>query len=43
MRERKRLQDVLATEYELVRRESDIQAYFDLAKEGETVESELRT
>jgi peptide chain release factor 2 len=42
MRERKRLQDVLATEDELVRRESDIQAYFDLAKEGETVESELR-
>ena len=43
MRERKRLQDVLATEDELVRRESDIQAYFDLAKEGETVESELRS
>jgi peptide chain release factor 2 len=43
MRERKRLQHVLATEDELVRRESDIQAYFDLAKEGETVESELRT
>ena len=42
MRERKRLQDVLATEDELVRREGDIQAYFDLAKEGETVESELR-
>ncbi|HVO60377.1 MAG TPA: peptide chain release factor 2 [Terriglobales bacterium] len=42
MRERKRLQDVLATEDELVRRESDIQAYFDLAKEGETVEPELR-
>jgi peptide chain release factor 2 len=43
MRERKRLQDVLATEDELVRREGDIQAYFDLAKEGETVEPELRT
>jgi peptide chain release factor 2 len=42
MRERKRLQDVLATEDELMRREGDIQAYFDLAKEGETVESELR-
>ena len=42
MRERKRLQDVLATEDELVRREGDIQAYFDLAKEGETVEPELR-
>ncbi len=43
MRERKRLQDVIATEDELVRRESDIQAYFDLAKEGETVEPELRS
>jgi peptide chain release factor 2 len=42
MRERKRLQDVLATEDEFVRRENDIQAYFDLAKEGESVESELR-
>ena len=42
MRERKRLQHVLATEDELVRRESDIQAYLDLAKEGETVEPELR-
>ena len=42
MRERKRLQDVLATEDELVRRESDIHAYFDLAKEGESVETELR-
>ncbi len=42
MRERKRLQDVLATEDELLRREGDIQAYFDLAKEGETVEPELR-
>ena len=42
MRERKRLQDVLRTEDELVRREGDIQAYFDLAKEGENVEPELR-
>jgi peptide chain release factor 2 len=42
MRERKRLQDVLGTEDELVRREADIQAYFDLAREGENVESELR-
>ncbi len=42
MRERKRLQDVLATEDELLRREGDIQAYFDLAKEGENVETELR-
>jgi peptide chain release factor 2 len=43
MRERKRLQDVLSTEDELVRREADIQAYFDLAREGENVESELRS
>jgi peptide chain release factor 2 len=42
MRERKRLQDVVATEDELLRREGDIQAYFDLAKEGENVETELR-
>jgi peptide chain release factor 2 len=42
MRERKRLQNVLATEDELLRHEDDIQAYFDLAKEGETVEPELR-
>ena len=42
MRERKRLQDVLETEDELLRREGDIQAYFDLAKEGEHVEPELR-
>jgi len=42
MRERKRLQDVLTTEDELLRREGDIQAYFDLAKEGENVEPELR-
>ena len=42
MRERKRLQDVLRTEDELVRREGDIRAYFDLAKEGESVERELR-
>lgn len=42
MRERKRLQDVVATEDELLRREGDIQAYFDLAKEGENVEPELR-
>jgi peptide chain release factor 2 len=43
MRERKRLQDVLTTEDELIRREADIQAYFDLAREGENVESELRS
>lgn len=43
MRERKRLQDVLTTEDELIRREADIQAYFDLAREGENVEAELRS
>ena len=43
MRERKRLQDVITTEAELARREADIQAYFDLAREGENVESELRS
>jgi peptide chain release factor 2 len=42
MRERKRLQDVLRTEEDLVRRENDINTYFDLAREGENVESELR-
>jgi peptide chain release factor 2 len=42
MRERKRLQDVLSTEEDLVRRENDINTYFDLAREGENVESELR-
>ena len=43
MRERKRLQDVLTTEDELIRRQADIQAYFDLAREGENVEAELRS
>jgi len=42
MRERKRLQDVLSTEEDLLRRETDIKTYFDLAREGENVESELR-
>ncbi|HKN32255.1 MAG TPA: peptide chain release factor 2 [Terriglobales bacterium] len=42
MRERKRLQDVLSTEEDLVRRQTDIKTYFDLAREGENVESELR-
>jgi peptide chain release factor 2 len=42
MRERKRLQDVLRTEEDLVRRGNDINTYFDLAREGENVESELR-
>src|SRR5689334_20278122 len=42
MREKKRLEDMLATESDLLRRTEDISAYFDLAKEGENVESELR-
>ncbi|HZL69775.1 MAG TPA: PCRF domain-containing protein, partial [Candidatus Limnocylindrales bacterium] len=42
MREKKRLDSLLATETELARRSSDITAYFDLAREGEEVSSELR-
>ena len=42
MREKKRLEDVLATEADLVRRSDDIHAYFELAKEGENVEEDLR-
>ena len=42
MREKKRLEHVLATEADLVRRDDDINAYFELAKEGENVEADLR-
>ncbi len=42
MRERKRLEDALATEKDLERRAGDIAAYFELAREGEQVESELQ-
>ena len=42
MRERKRLEAALATEKELGRRADDIAAYFELAKEGESVEAELK-
>src|SRR5881227_111485 len=42
MRERKRLEDALATDADLVRRVSDINAYFDLAREGESVIEELK-
>jgi peptide chain release factor 2 len=42
MREKKRLEDMLATEAELIRRGEDISAYFDLAREGESVDAELR-
>ncbi len=42
MRERKRLEDLLATEADLTRRSEDISAYFELAGEGENVESDLK-
>jgi len=42
MREKKRLEHVLATEADLVRRSDDIAAYFDLAGEGESVDADLR-
>jgi peptide chain release factor 2 len=42
MREKKRLENVLATEAELVRRSEDISAYFELAHEGESVGADLR-
>lgn len=41
MRERKRLEDALATDGELTRRVEDISAYFDLASEGEAVDEEV--
>ena len=42
MRQRKRLEDALATETELGRRSGDIEAYFELAREGEDVGAELK-
>jgi peptide chain release factor 2 len=42
MREKKRLEHLLATEEDLIRRTGDISAYFDLAREGENVEPDLR-
>src|SRR6202050_4818749 len=41
MRERKRLEGQLSMENELVRRTGDIDAYFELAREGESIEPEL--
>jgi len=41
MRERKRLESLLADDAELQRRSDDIEAYFELAREGEPVEPEL--
>src|SRR5256714_1559240 len=42
MRERKRLEEVLSLEGNLVRRTEDIGAYFDLAGEGENVTTDLQ-
>ncbi len=42
MREKKRLEDALASDAELARRSDDIAAYFDLAREGENVDADLR-
>jgi peptide chain release factor 2 len=42
MRERKRLEQSLATDADLSRRAGDISAYFDLAREGEDVSADLR-
>jgi peptide chain release factor 2 len=42
MREKKRLEGALATETDLSRRAEDISAYFELAREGENVDAELR-
>ena len=41
MRERKRLESLLADDAELRRRREDISAYFELAREGESVEPDL--
>ncbi|HEY0784453.1 MAG TPA: peptide chain release factor 2 [Acidobacteriaceae bacterium] len=41
MRDRKRLEALLADANELESRQGDIEAYFDLAREGEAVEPEL--
>jgi peptide chain release factor 2 len=41
MRDRKRIEEQLAYDAELERRTGDIDAYFDLAREGESVEPEL--
>ena len=42
MREKKRLEDMLANESNLIRHGDDISAYFDLAREGESVDADLR-
>jgi peptide chain release factor 2 len=42
MREKKRLEQALATDKDLGRRSEDITAYFDLAREGEDVSADIR-
>ncbi len=42
MREKKRLEDMLGNETNLIRHSDDISAYFDLAREGESVDTDLR-
>ncbi len=42
MRERKRLETLLSDEAELERRSEDIDAYFELAREGEDTEADLK-
>jgi peptide chain release factor 2 len=42
MREKKRMEDMLANEAELTRRSEDLSAYFDLAREGENVDADIR-
>jgi peptide chain release factor 2 len=42
MREKKRLEDMLANETDLIRHSDDISAYFDLSREGESVDADLR-
>ena len=41
MRDRKRLEELISNDEELVRRSSDIEAYFELAREGEDVVTDL--
>src|SRR6202521_3071800 len=42
MREKKRLEDMLANEANLIRHSDDISAYFDLGRQGESVAAALR-
>lgn len=42
MRERKRIESALAHEADLAKRVGDVEAYFELAREGESVEADLR-